>query len=320
MNKKLTVFLIFSAIFYFSAVKAESFQFNKDLYFGMNSDQGVTNLQQFLTDSGFYSGPITGNFFSLTREAVRKYQSANSITPVSGYFGPITRALANKVVTITEIDSRSALEKQIAAMEKQLSDLQSLLTAVQSSEQVSVTPPVATSTPETITTPTPEVSLPNPFDSTLKIESIYPSFTLGRYKDIILNAITLTAQEKIAITKIRFTNTGTLGDYYFTDLRLIERNTNTVIANASGVSYGILEFIMTADDSKADKGLMVSGKAYDIIATLLTPNYSGVKPYVILEINSSDDVSAFDYNDLTRVAKITSQNIFPIPGPRISTF
>src|SRR3989338_6128011 len=56
-------------------------------------------LQEFLTDQGVYSGPITGNFFSLTHAAVKKYQSQNNITPAAGFFGPITRVKANDILS-----------------------------------------------------------------------------------------------------------------------------------------------------------------------------------------------------------------------------
>jgi ferredoxin len=54
----------------------------------------VTALQQYLTQKGFYSGPITGYFGSLTEAAVAKYQSAHAIDPL-GYVGPSTRAALN---------------------------------------------------------------------------------------------------------------------------------------------------------------------------------------------------------------------------------
>ncbi|MDO8516104.1 MAG: peptidoglycan-binding domain-containing protein [bacterium] len=50
--------------------------FTKDLYFGMKNDAQVTQLQQFLTTYGYYTDPITGNFFSLTQAGVKKFQIA----------------------------------------------------------------------------------------------------------------------------------------------------------------------------------------------------------------------------------------------------
>ncbi len=62
-----------------------------DLYFGMMYDPDVRTLQTFLTEIELYTGPITGNFFGLTRAAVRQFQQDHDINP-TGYVGPLTRA------------------------------------------------------------------------------------------------------------------------------------------------------------------------------------------------------------------------------------
>jgi len=73
--------------------------FGRDLRFGLRNDSDVTKLQEFLTDKGFYSGPITGNFFSLTLKAVKKFQNKEGIKPVSGYVGVKTRERLNALLT-----------------------------------------------------------------------------------------------------------------------------------------------------------------------------------------------------------------------------
>jgi hypothetical protein len=55
----------------------------------------VTALQKKLSADGYYSGPITGTFGSLTAEAVKKFQKANGLDP-AGYVGPSTRAALNQ--------------------------------------------------------------------------------------------------------------------------------------------------------------------------------------------------------------------------------
>jgi peptidoglycan hydrolase-like protein with peptidoglycan-binding domain len=40
------------------------------------------------------AGLITGNYLDLTKEAVQKYQQKYNLPP-TGYFGPLTRELAN---------------------------------------------------------------------------------------------------------------------------------------------------------------------------------------------------------------------------------
>lgn len=79
-------------------------QFKKDLYFGM-TDPDVLTLQRYLNSHGYTvsthpgtagsPGFETNYFGALTQAAVQKLQRANSISPVSGYFGPLTRAFVN---------------------------------------------------------------------------------------------------------------------------------------------------------------------------------------------------------------------------------
>lgn len=76
---------------------ASAANFERDLSFGARSAD-VTHLQEFLASQGVYSGPVTGNFFSLTREGVKRFQEREKISPVLGYFGPKTRARANEIL------------------------------------------------------------------------------------------------------------------------------------------------------------------------------------------------------------------------------
>ena len=90
--------------------------FERDLEFGMQNDTDVTKLQEFLTDEGLYSGPITGNFFSLTLKAVKKFQTREGIAPAAGYFGPKTRAKVNTVfsASIKESNEQALAEGVVA--------------------------------------------------------------------------------------------------------------------------------------------------------------------------------------------------------------
>ncbi|MFY9463427.1 MAG: peptidoglycan-binding domain-containing protein, partial [Candidatus Sungiibacteriota bacterium] len=71
--------------------------FDRDLYFGLRNDADVSNLQEFLTDQGFYNNTISGNFFILTKKAVQAFQKVNNLKP-TGYFGPLSRAAANRIL------------------------------------------------------------------------------------------------------------------------------------------------------------------------------------------------------------------------------
>jgi peptidoglycan hydrolase-like protein with peptidoglycan-binding domain len=88
---------IYIAIFALLVPGVSFAAFDTNLSYGARSPK-VLELQEFLTDQGVYSGPITGNFFTLTLSAVKAFQTKNSISPVSGFFGPLTRAKANSLL------------------------------------------------------------------------------------------------------------------------------------------------------------------------------------------------------------------------------
>lgn len=96
----------------FSGVVAKADTFNNNLYYGIRGSTDVSQLQEFLTTQGLYSGPISGNFFSLTLAAVEQFQAEQGITPVAGYFGPVTRAKANAIIDqqIQASNSQALLE------------------------------------------------------------------------------------------------------------------------------------------------------------------------------------------------------------------
>jgi peptidoglycan hydrolase-like protein with peptidoglycan-binding domain len=75
--------------------------FSEDLSYGAHG-AGVVELQNFLKDYGYYSGPITGGFYDMTRAAVIRFQKASGITPAVGYFGLRSRTQANVVRAKTQ--------------------------------------------------------------------------------------------------------------------------------------------------------------------------------------------------------------------------
>jgi len=84
-------------------------QFDRDLYFGIRNDSQVKCLQEFLKSQGsdiYPEGLITGNFLSLTKEAVVRFQEkykAEILAPLNlemgtGFFGSLTRQVVNKLI------------------------------------------------------------------------------------------------------------------------------------------------------------------------------------------------------------------------------
>ncbi len=91
-------------------------QFEKNLYAGLRGDPDVSQLQAILSAEGLYAGPITGNFFTLTKAAVQAFQTREYITPASGYFGPLTRGRLNEILR-TQAETADRSETANAASE-----------------------------------------------------------------------------------------------------------------------------------------------------------------------------------------------------------
>lgn len=80
------------------------FTFTKDLYMGI-TDTEVKELQKWLNNNGYpiavsgagSKGNETNYFWTLTKNALIKFQKANNIVPAEGYFGRLTRA---KIATL----------------------------------------------------------------------------------------------------------------------------------------------------------------------------------------------------------------------------
>lgn len=84
-------------------------QINSNLYFGMENNSEVRCLQEFLKNQGidiYPEGLVTGNFGSLTRQAVIRFQekyASDILTPVgllkgTGYVGSQTKAKINQIL------------------------------------------------------------------------------------------------------------------------------------------------------------------------------------------------------------------------------
>ncbi len=289
------------------AVPAFAAQFNRDLYYGLRGDADVQSLQSFLTDQGIYTGPINGNFFSMTLQAVKDFQTEHNITPAQGYFGPKTREAANNA-TAPVISSAAAIQNQITALLALVEKLQADLVQAQAAATA------ATSSQTVASSTTPAV-----FNSQLQLQIGYPSLTLSSYHNVIVHAFDVVAQNKTAITKLRFKQNGTLLNANIVNLRLIEVTTDTILATAEIVD-GTVEFQLNADANAMDKNLVVSGKSYKIIADIITPNTGGVKPYLRLDLETADAITAVDYDTLTRSAGLDASMTFPFQGPTITTF
>lgn len=83
-----------------------TFTFSKFLSQGAQNNE-VKKLQKLLAGQGFYAGPVTGYFGALTKAAVKKFQTANNISPF-GYVGPGTRLALNAGAAVPNIATAPA--------------------------------------------------------------------------------------------------------------------------------------------------------------------------------------------------------------------
>jgi peptidoglycan hydrolase-like protein with peptidoglycan-binding domain len=84
-----------------AATSAGACTFTRALTVGSQGED-VKCLQMYLTPMYFTNaGGATGYFGSVTASAVAAWQSANGVTPASGYFGPISQAKYNALMATT---------------------------------------------------------------------------------------------------------------------------------------------------------------------------------------------------------------------------
>lgn len=132
--------------------------FTHDLYMGMVNNPDVAHLQEFLRDQELYNGPISGNLFSLTKQALISFQKKEGIMPSSGYFGPKTRSRVNARIGGVAVLSR---EEQIVLLQSQIKILQAQLANLIAQRQATASPipippaPTPTTTPALSPSPTP---------------------------------------------------------------------------------------------------------------------------------------------------------------------
>ncbi len=100
MTKSKLIAFVAAAVLLGTTTVSAATMFTKNLGFGMR-DAEVSALQQRLNTEVGTSLPGTTYFGSLTRSAVKSYQTMKGISPVSGYVGPLTRAALNGSTSTT---------------------------------------------------------------------------------------------------------------------------------------------------------------------------------------------------------------------------
>lgn len=143
--KKIIIFLALLFVPFISSATIDT-----NLYYGLKNNSKVKELQEFLISKELLIGPATGNFYSLTLSAVKKYQSNIGVVR-SGYVGPLTRKSINDELTKNggkenisastpepekkSTDTMAILKSQIALLQKQLDALNTQSQGAQQSNQ-----------------------------------------------------------------------------------------------------------------------------------------------------------------------------------------
>lgn len=185
--------------------------FQQNLSYGSHGS-AVKELQDFLADQGVFTGQSTGSFYSLTQKAVVSFQKANNITPASGYFGNISRGVANQILAeqlsssndqavqetgtttpVTEPTLKDVVQAQIQALLAQIkslqAQLQNQLTVQQQTQttlqqiQQNTTPAVGNVTPAPVAPPVPIV----PVDIEVQVQPVFSNGANTFLVDILNN-------------------------------------------------------------------------------------------------------------------------------------
>lgn len=85
--------------------------FDRNLKYGMRGND-VSDLQEVLIDQGCLTGSATGYFGLLTLKGVKCFQTKNNIQPVSGFFGALSRGVANSLLIDDQTSSNEAEIKE----------------------------------------------------------------------------------------------------------------------------------------------------------------------------------------------------------------
>ena len=265
----------------------------------------VKELQMYLNANGAQvsasgagsPGNETEYFGGLTKSALAKWQAANGVSPAAGYFGPKTRA---KMASMGETTPAPA-------------PTMGGTTPAPIQEEIVSAPSDATVTVSLPAVPTP---LPKLIVNDLKFNVDFPFLRNKNYSLFNLFDFIVESKENIAITRLRFKQTGTLDDGLIDNFRLVQviGENETLLATFTGNPMNkFIEFNLVPNENKPNKGLVVSGGHYRVLTTI-TVSYGAIKPTVSLSIEKPADISVFDFNDLGRAADIPA-SIFPIGGP-----
>lgn len=247
--------------------------FNTSLYYGIQDKQDVIALQEFLATQGDFSGQATGNFYSLTLAAVKAFQVQNNIAPVSGYFGILSRGVANQllapVAPIEETGTTTQAVVPSPAPVKQPIQV----TIVGSTQPVNNTPlPVVQSPVVNSQTPSPTPQAPTPpawkidvAESTVEEgTSIQPRFEVNVYDSkgaYAKQTVTVTTDDPDLPSTFTINAPGEDGQpgqvYWFCVAPQYDGFPNQGCKSTNAPTPGTYNFTFTVDDVSVSKQVTI---------------------------------------------------------------
>ncbi|GIW67547.1 MAG: hypothetical protein KatS3mg096_415 [Candidatus Parcubacteria bacterium] len=96
-------------------------QFKRHLFPGLKGDD-VKCLQTFLKQSGYFSGPVTGYYDDLTKEAVIEWQKTNNIFPAHGYFTLASRKFYLNLINKQQLTNQIKQQEQYRLVLPEIKD------------------------------------------------------------------------------------------------------------------------------------------------------------------------------------------------------
>lgn len=217
--------------------------FERNLSYGMTGNADVKKLQEFLQGQGFYTGPANGNFFGLTRAAVKKFQKREQIYPQNGVFGPKTRATVNGLLSSGSAAPTPA-PSDIASLTVRIVELQRQLAALLAAQTQATTTPVVPSLP-----PAPEPATTTPATSTPVVSTpVVPEVVVSAASDQM--TFPDTKMNPFLLGKMTIQN-NTPQPVYFLQMRLrVSDEMNSTLNRAKKV------FFILRDGASADNAVI----------------------------------------------------------------
>lgn len=252
-----------------------------NLYYGLRNNSDVKQLQEYLIGKGFLTGSATGNFYSLTLNAVKKYQAKQSINQ-TGYVGILTRTAINNDLAVQLQGSNkqataetgatpltpetqkitndivSSLQAQIQLLQRQLVQIQQQTNAQQQTIQQ-----IQQNTQQIAQNATPPRIPPLPIETIITMTKEYSGYRFkAEGEDFLATEIIFTKTDKFIALSDLNNSDGQIGNFANTCSQLKEQlNDGAILLHSSNEE--LQDLISRRYPSECDKYPNAIGYKWD---------------------------------------------------------